>query len=456
MAPEWMTGYCQKSGSDPGLLFIKVALVFRNRCQDGLSIYSGKATMNESQPQRREFLRYVGTLAALSAPAMHAAANEKDKITFPPTEAKSEKPEKTEPPGDPMNERIGVAIVGVGRISVNEMLPAFAHSKHAKVVALVSGDRAKALKVAHQYDIPESAVLDYKEYDRLAQMPEVQAVYIALPNSMHAEYTVRAAKAGKHVLCEKPMANSVAECQQMIDACRKAGKKLMIAYRSQYESNDRALVKMIRDKKLGALKEFISVNSQNMGDPQHWRLKRALAGGGALPDVGLYCINAARFLSGEEPVEVMGTTWSTPGDARFREVEESCQFVLRFPSGFTASCSTSYASHKSQMLRLNGADAWAELNPAYAYNGIKLKVSRVVEGKEQGSEIQTDDKNQFAAELDHFAQCIQQNKEVHTPGEEGLQDQRIMEAIYESARTHRPVKLKAPGRTRGPEPQEEG
>jgi len=414
-----------------------------------------KHAMKQSQPQRREFLRYVGSLAALSAPAMQAAASEKDKIAFPPTEAKTEKPEKTEPPGDPMNERVGVAIVGVGRIAVNEMLPAFAQSKHAKVVALVSGDRAKALKVAHQYDIPESAVLDYKEYDRLARMPEVQAVYIALPNSMHAEYTVRAARAGKHVLCEKPMANSVAECQQMIEACRKAGKKLMIAYRSQYESNDRALVKMIRDKKLGSLKEFISVNSQNMGDPEHWRLKRKLAGGGALPDVGLYCINAARFLSGEEPVEVMGNTWSTPGDARFREVEESCQFVLRFPSGFIASCSTSYASHKSQMLRLNGSDAWAEMNPAYAYNGIKLKVSRVVEGKEQTSELQSDDKDQFAAELDHFAQCIQQDKDVHTPGEEGLQDQRIMEAIYESARTKRPVKLAPPGRTRGPEPQQE-
>jgi predicted dehydrogenase len=414
-----------------------------------------KATMKQSQPQRRDFLRYVGTLAALSAPAVQAAASEKDRIAFPPTEAKSEKPEKTEPPGDPSGERVGVAIVGVGRISVNEMLPAFAQSKHAKPVALVSGDRAKALKVAHQYNIPESAVLDYKNFDKLASMPEVQAVYIALPNSMHAEFTVRAARAGKHVLCEKPMANSVAECQQMIEACRKAGKKLMIAYRSQYEPLDRTLVKMIRDKKLGTLKEFISVNSQNMGDPQHWRLKRALAGGGALPDVGLYCLNAARFLSGEEPVEVTGNVWSTPGDARFREVEESCQFVLRFPSGFIASCSTSYAAHKSQMFRLNGSEAWAEMNPAYAYNGIRLKVSRVVEGKEQGSDIAGDDKNQFAAELDHFAQCIQQDKEVHTPGEEGLQDQRIMEAIYESARTRRPVKLAAPGRTRGPEPQQE-
>jgi predicted dehydrogenase len=412
--------------------------------------------MNENQPPRRDFLRYMGTIAALSSPALGAAAAEKDKITFPPTEAKTEKPEKTEPPADPWNQRVGVAIVGVGRISVNEMLPAFAQSKHAKPVALVSGDRAKALKVAHQYNIPDTAVLDYRDFDKLAAMPEVQAVYIALPNSMHAEYTVRAARAGKHVLCEKPMANSVAECQQMIEACRKAGKKLMIAYRSQYEPLNRALVGMVRDKKLGALKEFVSVNSQNMGDPQHWRLKRALAGGGALPDVGVYCINAARFISGEEPVEVMANTWSTPGDARFREVEESCQFILRFPSGFIASCSTSYAAHKSQFFRLNGSDAWAEMDPAYAYHGNRLKVSRVVDGKEQGSDIAAEDKDQFVAELDHFAQCIQQNKDVHTPGEEGLQDQRIMEAIYESARTHRPVRLSPPGRTRGPEPKEEG
>ena len=176
------------------MLLIKLALVFKFAWDDGFSMYPMKATMKQSQPQRRDFLRYVGTLAALSAPAVQAAASDKDKITFPPTEARSEKPEKTEPPGDPWGERVGIAIVGVGRISVNEMLPAFAQSKHAKPVALVSGDRAKAIKVAHQYNIPESAVLDYKNFDKLASMPEVQAVYIALPNSMHAEYTVRAAR----------------------------------------------------------------------------------------------------------------------------------------------------------------------------------------------------------------------------------------------------------------------
>lgn len=178
---------------------------------------------------------------------------------------------------------------------------------------------------------------------------------------------------------------------------------------------------MIREKKLGALKEFNSVNSQNMGDPQHWRLKKALAGGGALPDIGIYCINAARFLSGEEPTEVFGSTWSTPGDARFREVGESCQFVLRFPSGFAATCSTSYSAHKSQMFRLNGFEAWADIDPAYAYHGNKLRITRVVDGKDQTSDIPAGKSNQFTLMIDHFANCIQQNKDVHTPGEEGLQ-----------------------------------
>lgn len=384
--------------------------------------------------------------------APHPASSEQNRITFPPIFDQSEKPETTEAPGDGWEQRIGIAIVGLGRIAINEMLPAFGLSKHAMVTALVTGERDKGLKIAHQYNIPESAVLDYEDYDQLAQMPDVHAVYIALPNSMHLEYTVRAARAGKHVLCEKPMANSASECQQMIDACRAAGRQLMIAYRSQYEVLDRALLKMIREDKLGALKEFSSVNSQHMADPDHWRLKRALAGGGALPDIGLYCINAARFLSGEEPSEVIGTVWSTPGDARFRDVEESCQFILRFPSGFTATCSTSYSAHKSQTFRLNGAKAWAEMNPGYTYHGNKLSLARVVDGAEQQSTIQIKEQNQFALMIDHFAECLQQGRNVHTPGEEGLQDQRIMDAIYESARTGRTVKLQAPGPTRGPEP----
>jgi predicted dehydrogenase len=196
-------------------------------------------------------------------------------------------------------------------------LPALLHRKYSRPAALVSGDRAKALKVARQYGIADADVLNYQSFERLADNPHVQVVYIVLPNGMHKEYTLRAAKIGKHVLCEKPMATSVADCEAMIDACRRAGRKLMIAYRSQYEPMDRMISKMVREKKLGPLREFVAGNSQNVGDPAQWRLNKALAGGGALPDIGLYCLNAVRFLSGEEPLDVIASMHKPDGDPRF-------------------------------------------------------------------------------------------------------------------------------------------
>nr|WP_223765315.1 Gfo/Idh/MocA family oxidoreductase [Corallococcus sp. AS-1-6] len=159
---------------------------------------------------------------------------------------------------------------------------------------------------------PREGLYDYKSFDQIKGTPEVQAVYIVLPNSMHAEFTVRAAQAGKHVFCEKPMANSSAECRQMIDACKKADRKLGIAYRLQYEPHHRAVIQMACDKELGTLKPFTANNGQNQGEPNQWRHKKALAGGGALADVGIYCLSAARYFSGEEPTEVMGFSHSPP------------------------------------------------------------------------------------------------------------------------------------------------
>jgi predicted dehydrogenase len=433
------------------------------------STHDTAATQPGCQQARRSFIQYLGGGAVVAAGALGAGrqaaaqaagpaqgpAPAPVKITFTPISAPSEAPEKDKPMPEPLPQRVGYAIVGLGRIALNQVLPAMGSCKHSKPVALVSGDRAKALKVARQYDIPESAIYDYQSFDRIADNPAIQAVYIALPNNMHAEFTVRAARAGKHVLCEKPMAVSSAECRQMIDACKKAGRKLMIAYRSQYEPKDRAIVEMVRQKKLGQLKSFVASNAQNMADPEHWRLKRALAGGGPLPDVGIYCLNAARFLSGEEPNEVIGQVYRNPGDARFREVEESVSFILRFPSGLSASCSSGYASHRSQFLRLEGSEAWVELSPAFAYNGIELRSNRRMEDSNVLIEHGIEDANQFALEFDHMSLCVRNDVQPHTPGEEGLQDQRIIEAIYESARTGRPVKLAPAGPTRGPDPKKE-
>lgn len=251
------------------------------------------------------------------------------------------------------------------------------------------------------------------------------------------------------------MANSSAEAEHMIAACSKAGVKLMIAYRQQYEPHNRAIRKLVASGKLGKLRGFLSTNSQQMGDPSHWRLKKSLAGGGCLPDVGIYCVNAARFLSGEEPVSVSAQLWQPKEDPRFSEVEASVTFSMQFPSGYFTTCTTSYDVHKSQIYRIEGTEAWAELSPAYAYHGSQLKYSKLEDGKDTASEPQIGDKDQFALEMDHFAECILTNRQPHTPGEEGLQDHRVMEAIYEAARTGRTVKVpQPPSTTRGPEPAE--
>ncbi len=238
-------------------------------------------------------------------------------------------------------------------------------------------------------------------------IPAVEVIYIVLPNSMHAEYVVRGAKAGKNILCEKPMATSVRDCERMIAACKQAGVKLMIAYRQQYEPMNREIVNMVKAGKLGTLKSYIATNSQVQGDPNQWRQKIALSGGGCLPDVGIYCLNAARFLTGEEPSEVWGTTVQPKDDPRFTEVEETCTFGMRFPSGLVATSSCGYGAHRSQMLRLEGERAWAELNPAFGYHGLKLRTSTTMESHDVVMEPSIESKDQFALEMDHMALCVQ-------------------------------------------------
>jgi len=419
--------------------------------------------MSDRTSGRRRFLQMAGSgVAAVAAGAATAAtvhtppgAAEGIRVKLPPTLAGSEAPEK-DPLVTPPGKRIGFAIVGLGHLALEWILPAFAQSKYAKPVALVSGDPAKARKVADQYGIAGRSVYGYKDFDRIAHDDAVDVIYIVLPNSMHAEFTVRGAAAGKHILCEKPMATSVAECESMIAACRHANVRLMIGYRSQYEPMDRAIAKLVRDGKLGALRELVASNSQRQGDPGQWRQKKALAGGGALPDIGLYCLNAARFLSGEEPTEVFASTWAPAGDPRFTEVEAAVRFSLAFPSGFGATAVASYDSHDSRFFRLQGTEGWAGMNPAFAYQGLKMQQSRLIEGHDTLLEPSFPPRSQFATELDHMARCIVDGREPHTPGEEGLQDQKIMDAIYTSAREGRVVRIAPPpARTRGPEPDDD-
>ena len=419
----------------------------------GLVEESSQAGVN-----RRDFLRggAVAVVAGLSAAAgAQEKPNAQDAVNLPQLHAATEAPEKVPGPFEAPSQRMGFAVVGLGRLSLGEILPAFGASKYCKVTALVSGDREKAKKIAAQYGVPERSLYDYKSYDQLASNADVQVIYIVLPNAMHREYVERGAKAGKQILCEKPMATSVKDCEAMIAACKSANMKLMIAYRQQYEPMNRAIVKMVKDGKLGMLKSYVATNAQDQGDPTQWRQNLKMAGGGCVPDVGIYCLNAARFLSGQEPSEVAAFTTQPKEDPRFREVEETCTFTMRFPSGLLASCSTGYGAHRSQFLRVEGDKSWAELAPAFAYNGLRLRTSTTEEGVDMVSEPSIMAKNQFAAEMDHMALCVKNDVQPHTPGEEGLQDQRVVEAIYEAARTGKVVKLAPPtGPTRGPEPMD--
>jgi predicted dehydrogenase len=338
-----------------------------------------------------------------------------------------------EPPG----RKLGWAIVGLGNLAINQILPAFAKSEKSKVVALVSGHPDKAAKLAARYGVSPKAIYNYQNYDTLKDNPEVDVIYVVLPNSMHAEYTIRGVQAGKHVLSEKPMANTPGDCQAMIDAAKKAGKKLMVAYRCRYEPFNKEMIRMAREQELGPVKVIVADHGFNIGDPTQWRLKKEFAGGGSLMDIGIYSLQAARYITGEEPVEINAVTYTTPGDVRFKEVEETINFQLRFPSGVLANCTSSYGYAGQNKYRVIATKGWFELEPATSYTGLRMKIRR----NNATEDRDMPQRDHFALEMDHMSDCVMENKDPLTPGEEGLRDLKLMMAIYEAARTGRTVKV---------------
>jgi predicted dehydrogenase len=304
-------------------------------------------------------------------------------------------------------------------------------------VAFVSGHPDKANKLALRYGVNPKNIYNYENYDSIRDNSEVDIIYIVLPNGMHAEYTVRGSQAGKHVLTEKPMANTPAECQQMIDAARQAGRKLMVGYRCRYEPYNREAIRIARSHELGPTKVILADHGFSIGDPTQWRLKKGLAGGGSLMDIGIYSLQAARYLSGEEPTAVNAVMHSTPGDPRFQEVEETINFQLRFPSGVLANCTSSYGYAGQNHYRVVGTAGWLEMDPATSYRGLRMRVHRGNATEER----ELPARDHFALEMDHMSECVLENKEPLTPGEEGLRDLKVMMAIYESSRSSKTVML---------------
>lgn len=347
--------------------------------------------------------------------------------------AQNGKPVIPEPP----EKKLGYCIVGLGKFAVGQILPAFEECEHARPVALVSGDRAKAEAIAVKYGISEDAIYDYENFDSIRDNSEIDIVYVILPNALHAEYTIRGLNAGKHVLCEKPMATTIDDCEKMIEASEKANKKLMIAYRVQYEPYNMKAIEWSREQKYGPIQFITSDTVIDVGGPNQWRLDKKLAGGGSLMDIGIYSVNAMRYLTGEEPIAASAVMHQDKDDPRFRDVEQTILFQLRFPSGVITNCSSSYSTSTLNRYTVVFRDGWLKLDPATTYSG-----HRFFHGTpESETQLFLPHVSHFAAEMDHLAKAIKNNQPVKTPGEEGLKDLRVIEHIYEAARTGKNVEV---------------
>lgn len=319
-------------------------------------------------------------------------------------------------------DKLGIALVGLGYYSRDLLAPALQETEHAYLAGIVTGTPEKAKTWREQYKIPEKNIYNYDNFDRIADNPDIDVVYIVLPNSMHKEYTIRAAKAGKHVFCEKPMAVTASDCQEMIDACRNNDVKLAIGYRMQHEPHTRELMRYAKEQTFGAIRMITAGAGWRWGDPgDHWKSKKAY-GGGAMMDMGVYSLQAARYCTGEEPVAVAAQQYIRRPEA-FDGVDEFTSFQLKFPSGILANLHTSLGVQMNY-LQVSADHGWYRVDPFSAYSGVTVESSKGPISLVAG--------NQQARQMDDDCLAIINGKDMMVPGEEGLRDIKIVEAIRQS------------------------
>lgn len=330
--------------------------------------------------------------------------------------------------------KVGYAVVGLGHFAQEAVLPAFENARrNSRLAALVTGDTEKALKLGRKYGVP---VYSYDELEECLARPEVDAAYIALPNTLHREFTVRAARAGAHVLCEKPMATSEADCRRMLAACEDSDVKLMVAYRLHFEEANLRLVEALRKGRIGEPRYFHSTFSFQI-QPPNIRIE-ADAGGGVLWDIGVYCVNAARYLFRAEPEEVFAFV-AQGKDERFAQTEEAVSAVLRFPDDRLANFTVSFGAASTGSYQVVGTEGEVRLENAYDYHG-RLQW-QVKPAKGRASRGTVPPRDHLAPELLYFSDCILKNRRPEPDGWEGLADVRIISALYESAKRRRPVRM---------------
>ena len=331
----------------------------------------------------------------------------------------------------PQQRKLGVALVGLGYYSTDILAPALQLTEACQLTGIVTGTPEKAEKWKRQYNIPDKNIYNYGNFESLADNPAIDIVYIVLPPSMHAEFSIKGAEAGKHVWCEKPMAMTAAECKRMIDAANKNKVQLTVGYRMQHEPNTRKIMGFAKDLPYGKLQHLTAAAGYRESRTDHWKQKKEM-GGGAMYDMGVYPLNAARYSSGMEPVAVTARA-STTRPEIYHEVEETMQFDLEFPGEVMARCETSFGRGMND-LNVNFKNGWYKLSPFQAYSGINGETS-------DGIKLNERIPNQQSRQMDDDAGAIARKTKPLVPGEEGMKDIRIVEAIHKSAREKKRVTL---------------
>ena len=321
-----------------------------------------------------------------------------------------------------------VAIMGLGSYG-NRVAEAMINCKRAKLVGVISGTPSKVEEWKKKYSIPDKNCYNYENFDQIKDNPDIDAVYVITPNSLHKPYSIRVAKAGKHVICEKPMALNAAEGREMVAACKAAGVHLLVGYRMHFEAKTMEVVRQQRAGEFGETLFFQGLSGFRIGDPTQWRLNYELAGGGSMMDIGIYSINGARYMLGEEPVWVTAQEVKTD-PVKFKEnVDETITFQMGFPSGAVASCLSTYSLNNLDKFFLNGTKGFAEMQPSTGYGPIKAWTNK--------GPIEAEHITHQTTQMDEMAAIILDGKKPMIPvdGEEGLRDLVIVDAIYKAVKT---------------------
>ncbi len=377
----------------------------------------------QHDPSRRKFI-YDLSLATLSIPAISILAE----CNNDSNEEKNMQRIRNEKAAG----KLGIALVGLGNYAGGQLAPALQQTEHCYLAGIVTGHPDKAKKWKKQYSIPDANIYDYSTFDQIKNNPDIDIIYIVLPNSMHAECGIRAAEASKHLISEKPLANSIDDCDKMIAACKKANKMFSVGYRLHFEPYNLEMARLGQQKVYGNVKKISAGFGFTIGDPTQWRLKKDLAGGGPMVDLGIYCIQAFCYITGEEPISVTAQEGPKTDPVKFKEVEQSVTWQFEFPGGCVAEGRCSYTDGIN-MIKAEAEKGWFELTSAFNYSGQKGDTSDGV--------LNLPQVNQQAGQMDDFALAIKNKRPTIVPGEMGKRDVKLIKAVYEAMQTGKKIEI---------------